>query len=328
MTRKIKLLSLLATIIVLATLSPGAAAQGTVVTGMIMDNRQVPIVGATVCQINTANCTAADINGIFHILLETGKEMNLQVKCLGFNPVEVIIDESTTFPVKITMSSMYVPEDFYVTDNLSNDGTRAAMRSSLSLNAVFTDFAEFTSDLGAHNTDLMDYFSVIGPELGVTVSRLYFGFGLGMGYNYKDDYDTLIIDLKNTSYRLTLGYDLVSSRRVRLTPLISVRWLKYRLMNYPGDRKITLTNYLSERDIDIRFNQAIAIAGLNMEYIMYSAAPGRGDYWSIGAEGGYAVKLNRTPWVYSKGNRLMTDRQIGLNHFTVGLGVSYYTIFR
>jgi len=98
-------------------------------------------------------------------------------------------------------------------------------------------------------------------------------------------------------------------------------------MNYPAERQISLPNYLSERDIDIRFNQTIAVAGLNMEYIMYSA-PGLGDYWSIGAEAGYAVKLNRTPWVYSKGNRLMTDRQIGLNHLTVGLGVSYYTIFR
>ncbi len=197
----------------------------------------------------------------------------------------------------------------------------------MSIIAVFTDFVEFTPELGAYNTDLMDYFSVIGPELGASVSRLYFGFGLGMGYNYKNEHDTLIIDLKNTSYRLTLGYDLVSSRRLRLTPQISVRWLRYRLMNYPAERQISLPNYLSERDIDIRFNQTIAVAGLNMEYIMYSA-PGLGDYWSIGAEAGYAVKLNRTPWVYSKGNRLMTDRQIGLNHLTVGLGVSYYTIFR
>ena len=328
MKRVIKFINLLTTFLVLVTFSWEATAQGKVVTGIITDNRQVPIVGATVCQVNTATCTVADMNGIFHLLLEEDKDMSLQVKCLGFNPVEVVIDESTPLPLTITLSSMYIPDDVFFDDNSGNNGSGSFMRSSLSLNVVFTDFAEFTDELGAYNTDLMDYFSVIGPELGASVSRLYFGFGLGMGYNYKDDNDTLVIDLKNTSYRLTLGYELISSQRLRVTPQISVRWLRYRLMNYSAERKISLTNYLSERDIDIRFNQAIAVAGLNMEYIMYSSAPGRGDYWSIGAEGGYAVKLNRTPWVYSKGNRLMTDREIGLNHLMVGLGISYYTIFR
>lgn len=310
------------------TLSIVAGAQGTIVTGIILDNRQVPIVGATVCQVNTLNCTAADMNGTFNLQLDADKDMSLQVKCLGFNPVEVVIDESTPLPLTINLSPMYIPDDLFFEENITKNSIESFMRSSLSLSVVFSDFAEFTSELGAYNTDLMDYFSVIGPELGASVSRIYFGFGLGMGYNYKDDHDTLVIDLKNTSYRLILGYDLVSTRRLRVTPHLSARWLRYRLMNYPAERKISLTNYLSERDIDIRFNQAIAVAGLNIEFIMDSSAPGRGDYWSIGAEGGYAVKLNRTPWVYSKGNRLMTDREIGLNHLAVGLGISYYTIFR
>ncbi len=129
MKRKIKLLSLLATIVVLTAPSPEAAAQGTVVTGIILDNRQVPIVGATVCQVNTPNCTAADMNGIFHLLLEAGQGMSLEAKCLGFNPVEIVIDEATTFPVKINMTSLYIPDDFYMTDNLISHGSGSFMRS-------------------------------------------------------------------------------------------------------------------------------------------------------------------------------------------------------
>jgi hypothetical protein len=318
----------LATIVLLASLSLVAGAQGTVVTGIIRDDRAVPIVGATVCQVNTSNCTAADMNGIFHLLLEQGKEMNLQVECLGFNPVEVVIDESTAYPLKITLTPAYVPDALFPDDSYSDLSNGVIMRSSLIMDVIFTDFAQFTPSLGSHNTDLMKSFAVIGPELGASFSRVYLGLGIGMGYNYKDDTDTLTVDLKNSSYKLNFGFDLVSSQRIRLTPLISLRWLRYRLMNYPGDRKITLTRYLEERDIELRFNQTVAVAGLNMEYIMYSGLRGSSDYWSFGVAGGYAMKLNRTPWVYSRGNRVMTDNMIGLDPLTFSITISHYSFFR
>lgn len=318
----------LATILLLAALSFAAGAQGTVVTGIIRDDRDVPIAGATVCQVNTSNCSAADRNGIFHLLLEQGKEMNLQVECLGFNPVEVFVDESTSFPVRVTLIPVFIPGEMFVDDSYKNDFRTSVVRSTLGLDAVLTDFTEFAPELGTHNTEVMDYFSVIGPGLGASLSGFSFGIGFGFGYSYKDDYDTLIVDLNNTMYKLNLGYDIVSSRRMRITPFVSLRWLRFRLENYPGERKITLGEYLSERDIDLRFNQTIAVAGLNIEYIMYSGAPGNSDFWSFGLAGGYAAKLNRTPWVYSRGNRIMTDNTIGLNHLTFGLSVSYYTVIR
>jgi len=314
------------TAVLLTALSAVTAAQETVVTGLIRDNRDVPIVGARVCQVNTANCTAADKNGIFHLLLETGKDGSLKVECLGFNPVEVVINESTSFPLNITLTPMYIPDEAFLDDSYSDRSNNIIIRSSLILDAVFTDFTEFAPLLGNYNTDVMDYFSVAGPEFGASVSRIYFGFGVGMGYSYKDDYDTLIIDLNNTSYKLNLGFDLVNTSRIRLTPLLSLRWLKYRLQNYAGERKISLASYLEERDLDLRFNQTIAVAGLNIEYLMYSQTDGHGDYWSVGLFGGYAAKLNRKPWIYSRGNRIMTDDKINFKPATVGISISYYTI--
>lgn len=316
------------TLLILVILPIMAGAQEKVVTGIIQDNRGVPVTGVRVCQVNTSNCTAADLNGIFHLLLDPGKEMSLQVECLGFNPVEVVIDESTELPLKVTLMPMYIPDEVFYDDSYRRGGNKYVMRSTLSMDAVFTDFAEFTPELGSYNTEVMDYFAVIGPELGAIVSRVYFGFGIGFGYSYKDDYDFLVVDLNNTLYKFSLGYDLVSSQRIRLAPLLSVKWLRYRLMNYPDERKITLTSYLAERDIDIRFNQTIAVAGLDLEYLMSAGKNGRSDYWSIGIEGGYAVRLNQTPWVYSKGNRLLTDNQIGLDHLAFGLSISYYTVIR
>jgi len=323
-----KIMKRMQTLLLMAAISVAAKAQGTVVTGIIQDDRAVPITGATVCQVNTSNCTAADMNGLFHLLLEADREMNLKVECLGFNPVEVVIDGSTSFPVRVTLIPSFSTGEMFADDKYQDDVPASVLRSTLGLDAVFTDFSEFAPELGTHNTKVMDYFAVIGPGMGASLSGFSFGIGLGIGYSYKNDYDTLIVDLNYTMYKLNLGYDVVSSRRMRITPFVSLRWLRIRLENYPEERKITLGQYLSERDIDLRFNQTIAVAGLNIEYIMYSGAPGNSDFWSFGLAGGYAAKLNRTPWVYSRGNRIMTDNKIGLNHLTFGLGVSYYTIIK
>jgi hypothetical protein len=312
--------------IVLTAMSLLATAQVTVVTGVIKDNRDVPVTGATVCQVNTANCTVSDRNGIFHLALDQAKGTSLMVECLGFNPVEVVTDESTVYPLTINITPMYIPDEAFFNDEYDHYASGTIMRSSLNMDAFFTDFTEFTLFIGSYNTDLMTFFSVVGPELGASFSRVYFGIGIGMGYGNKDDNDTLAIDINNAAYKLSLGYDLISSRRIRLTPTISARWLRWRLQNYPGERKIPLTTYLSERDIDLRFNQAVAVAGLNLEYLMYSGTAGKGDYWSVGLSGGYAIKINQTPWVYSRGNRLTTDRQINLDPWTISLSISYYTV--
>ena len=303
-----------------------AAAQATVVTGVVKDNRDVAIVGATICQVNTSSCTTSDRNGLFHLTIEQEKGSSLMVECLGFNPVELVIDESVAFPITVRLTPMYILDDVYFDDEFNYTAGTIIMRSSLTLTAVFTDFSEFTPYIGSYNTDLMDFFSVAGPELGTSFSRVYFGLGLGMGYGSKTDSDTIAIDISNSSYYLSLGYDLISSQRIRLTPTITARWLRCRLQNYESDRKIPLTTYLSGRDLDIRFNQAVAVAGLNLEYLMYSGTAGRGDYWSVGLSGGYALKINRTPWVYSRGNRLTTDGQIGLNPLTINFSISYYTV--
>ena len=314
--------------LILAAMQLTAMAQGTLVSGVVRDNRDVPIVGATVCQISTTNCTTSDRNGLFQVLFEQDKGMRLLVECLGFNPVEVIIDESTVYPLTVNLTPMYLPDEGFVDDEYGNFQGGVIMRSALTLNALFTDYSEFTPYIGSYNTDLMRFFSVAGPELGASFARVYFGIGFGMGYGNKDDNDTLAIDISNTSYNLTIGYDLISSRRIRLTPTVTARWLRCRLQNYPGERKIPLTTYLDERDIDIRFNQAIAVAGLNLEYLMYSGTAGKGDYWSVGLSGGYAIRINQSPWVYSRGNRLITDRRIDLSPVAVSLSISYYTIVK
>lgn len=325
MKRSFKLLVRLPLLLLLAAMPLNSSSQGTVVTGIVTDTRHVPIVGARICQVNTSNCTAADVNGIFHLLLETAGDMSLNVTCMGFNPAEKVIDDTTSFPVKIMLTPMYIPDEIFTNDFPENEGADVISRSSLGMDVIFSDFSEFRALLGSFNTDAMDYFAVTGPEIGASLPRFYTGFGVGMGYSYRDNHDTIAVDLNNTQYKLTFGYDIISSHRIRMTPQVSLRWLKYRLRNYSADKKVPLEEYLRDREIDLRFNQTIATAGLNLEYLMYSGHTDRSDYWSFGIFGGYAVKLNRKPWIRSDGNRITTSGAIRLQPFTAGISLSYYT---
>ncbi|HNX82952.1 MAG: hypothetical protein KBB24_06950 [Bacteroidales bacterium] len=325
MNRLLLLAGRLSAMILMSVTSLPALAQGTVVTGIVTDHRNIPIVGVRACQVSSTNCTVSDINGVFHLVLDTGKEKILNVTCPGFNPAEAVISDTTTYPVRITLIPMYVPEGNYVnTDDYSEPG-KIIVRSSLNLSLIFSDFSEFSGLLGTYNTDAMDYFSVTGPEIGASFSGFYTGLGIGFGYRYEDEHDSLAIDLNNTLYKLILGYDVVNSSRIRMTPVLSVNWLKFRLQNYPDERRVPLENYLADREIDLRFNQVVAMAGLNLEYKFYSGINGMSDYWSLGIYGGYAVKLNRKPWIRSDGNRITTDNEIRLKPFTAGISVSFYT---
>lgn len=312
-------------LLLMAALPLTSASQGTVVTGIVTDNRNVSVVGTRICQVNTSNCTTSDVNGIFHLLLGPSGEMSLNVTCPGFNPVEKVITDTTSFPVRIILTPMYIPDEVFMNDFPENQGTDVISRSSIGMDILFSDFTEFRTLLGSFNTDAMDYFAVTGPEIGASFPRFYTGFGLGMGYSYRDDYDTVAVDLNNTQYKLSFGYDIISSHRIRMTPLVSLRWLKYRLRNYSADKKVPLEEYLRDKEVDLRFNQIIATAGLNLEYIMYAGQAERSDYWSFGIFGGYAVKLNQKPWIRSDGNRITTSGAIRLQPFTAGISISYYT---
>jgi len=326
--RKIKPAVRLSVIIIMAVLALPARSQGTVVTGIITDNRNVPIVGVRACQVNSTNCTVSDINGVFHLVLEADKGKNLNVTCPGFNPAEVSIDETTVFPVTISLMPLYLSEGEFANEDEYNPGSKVTTRSGLGFDLILSDFSEFSTLLGSYNTEAMDYFAVTGPEIGASFQRVYTGVAIGMGYSYKENYDTLVVDLNNTLFKLNLGYDIISTRRIRMTPLISLRWMKCRLRNYPGEKRVTLENYLREKETDLRFNQTIAVAGLNLEYLMYNGNAGISDYWSIGIFGGYAVKLNRKPWIWSDGNRITTDSAVRLNPITAGISLSYYTSSR
>ncbi len=317
------ILKSLPALLLLSLLPVTGIAQGILATGVVTDNRGVSITGVSVCQGNSANCTATDPEGMFKLLLEPDNEMLLRVTCPGFNPASAVITDSTAFPLKITMTPMFYDFHELRGDPVEEATGRVIIRATLGLDIFTADFSAYSSLLGEHNTEALNYFALTGPEISASFPRLYTDIGIGSGYIYHKKIDTIIVDLTNTLYKFSLGYNLINSERVRLTPLVSVRLLRSRLKNFSGERKIPIEEYLQNREIDLRFRQAMAVAGVNLEYIFHSGLNAFSEQWSVGIFGGYQLKLHQYPWIRSAGNRITGGRAVRLSPFTAGISISF-----
>ncbi len=325
MTNPANIKFLLILSLVLFTTPGRLFSQERVVTGTVTDHRNLPVTGVTVCRVNSTDCTSTDLSGLFHLFIAGEGDVWLRITCPGFNPAEATVSDTTRLPLRITLTPLaYYGEDLTGEPD-DNSYSRFALRSALAIDIFRTDFSEFTALLGEHNTAALAYQALTGPEIGVSGLPLSASLGLGLGYKYSEKHDTFIVDQSSRLIKLTVGYDLVSSARIRLTPQLSVRWLRTRLQNYDAERKITLEKYLRNGETDLRFNQTMAVAGVNLEVLFYTGMKGFGDYWSVALFGGYPVRLHRTPWIWSAGNRITTDSTIKISPLTAGITLSFYT---
>ncbi|MBP8849052.1 MAG: hypothetical protein KBG80_00715 [Breznakibacter sp.] len=90
------------------------------------------------------------------------------------------------------------------------------------------------------------------------------------------------------------------------------------------NRKIELDTYLINRDLDIRINHTYAVFGLDFVYKMYRNNIFFSDYWTLGLFSGYRIKLNETPWVYSRENRLLSSNKIDITNFDTSFYIAFH----
>lgn len=283
------------------------------ISGRVLNNYCEPLTGVSVCQRNSSNCVFSDINGEFHLLYDSEFSPTIILSSIGFHPVEIHGIDTITQPLTITMFEelVYYP--------ISHPHPRE-FGVILFLKADFLpkDFSEFKPLLNDYNVDLMNLSSgFFSFEFAGTYKSYY--AGLNWGYSHSRDYkhDSLDIKFNSNQYGLHFGYNLINSTRFIVTPKVAVAWNRHRLTNNDKDRKIPIEQYVAERDIDIRFNQLTGFAGLSLSYKIYNNILS-GDYWTVGIYGGYSFKMNDNPWIYSKGNRLISDSKINMKNYNLG----------
>lgn len=181
---------------------------------------------------------------------------------------------------------------------------------------ISQNFNEFQSVLNFYNTDILNQSNQ--PLLwGISGSLNHYTLGVQFGSRNQEEYnhDSLKIKLNTTIYGINLGYNLIDNKRWIISPLVSLKWYRYRLLNSQKSDEILLTDYLQNRDLDIRINQAICITGINIAYKSYKYMFMPCDFWTFGLQGGYPFKLHDKPIIFSNQNRLTSDYKINYGKF-------------
>lgn len=193
-----------------------------------------------------------------------------------------------------------------------------------SLDIINVDFSDFESVLGSYNVENMNKAgSVFVTEIAGTYKRYYLGISFGYkGADY-NKHDSLDIEFNTLQTGLHFGYNLIDSKRFLITPKVALKWNRYRLINSDNENEIPIEQYITERDLDLRFNQLTGFVGLNLSVKLYQFNIEHTDYWALGFYGGYLFKLNNSPYVYSSKNRLTTNREIGIKDYNFGFYISY-----
>ncbi len=225
-----------------------------------------------------------------------------------------------TFSLGVKPFAQEDESPYYLKEKRVDWGVYGALR----VDFVAHDFSDFEEELGVDNIYLMNLNSgLLALEFGGRLNRWVSGFNFGFS-SRSDDNDSVSIRFTATQCEFNVGYIVVNGNRFRLTPMVEFKWRRNRLTNSDLNRKIELDTYLINRDLDIRINHTYAVFGLDFVYKMYRNNIFFSDYWTLGLFSGYRIKLNETPWVYSRENRLLSSNKIDITNFDTSFYIAFH----
>lgn len=302
-------------------------AQEKVITGKVTDSTGEALIGVAIYQVNSFDGTHTDHDGLFHLLIDEQYPSQLEIRLFGYHPVFISNADTISDLLRVKMiADTSVYNHFYKNSQESYSKQRLKFGFILFLQAdfIFNDFEDFRSVLKDYNVDLMNKSrGIFSVEMAGTYKSYYAGLNIGWASigNYR--HDSLDIEFNTAQYGLHFGYNLLNSKRILFTPKVAVKWNRYRLLNNDKESRIPIEQYVSERDIDLRFNQITGFIGFNLSYKIKNFNVLSTEYWTVGVYGGYAFKLNDNPWIYSRGNRLTSSRKISVENYNLGIHFSF-----
>ncbi len=290
------------------------------VIGCVKDTFNNPIPAVSIYQTDYSNQIYSDKNGYFHILVDQDLEKTITFQSHRHKSLSIhSIDTITQFQNIVLQSS----------DSLQNLPTyyrrgrrKKSFRMAMQMDLIFPSFDQFSDEIGKYNTDILNGFhGVINMELTNIYKRRTIGFGYGLLFS-EFDTDSLDMEVIKTQWTLSLGYRVIDSRRFLFKPNVGVKWYKYRLLNYEKEAGIPLSQYLKNRDLDLRFNQATGYLGADIAFKIHpknNTSYHPGAYWTVGFYGGYLFRLHKEPYLYARRNRIRTNLEIDLNNYNFGI---------
>ena len=166
-------------------------------------------------------------------------------------------------------------------------------------------FSSYRNQLEDYNINILNSSEVFfGINFKYQFEKHCIGLDLGFA-KYKDDYlDSLHLGVNGLMSALSYSYIIINREKWEFSPMISARWFRYRLMNSNINYDLSLSQYLEDRDLDLRFNQGIGFLGGKFNFKIPQPYEERLINVNIGIYGGYQFKLHPSTMLYSRRNQL------------------------
>ncbi len=288
-----------------------------VLIGTVYTVNKEPLPGVSVSQGNNQSyySTISDKDGEFAIRVKEKEGKSIAFRFPGYVTVALSDIDTIIHPLFILMKEDTLASYGKQSGYSPVDHHHFGFITTMGVEGMFVDFSEFKSALGSYNTEFMSGSDgSFNFEFAATYKRFLAGIGLGFSTSDNPKNDSLKVGFNTLQYNFDFGFKVFNFKRLAISPLIGFKWKRYRIINSNINRKIPIETYLSEKDLDIRFNQTYSSAGLRIEYKPKSSDY-RYSYWTVGVDGGFILPLNKVPWTYSRKNRLITDKELRIDNY-------------
>ena len=329
--------------LIFSAMSIYSLAQERIITGKVFHKNDIQLPYVQVCQPNSHNFNFTDNYGVFHLVVNEKLDKNMIISLEGFTTKTIAIDSAKSYySIELVRDTTHILSEINGVDYRSSSSNyhtytqdnsniqkfepqeKTALEAFVRLDMIFNDFQSFTPLLGESNIYLLNEFT---PMSVFGLNFKYHRFSYGLGFGFQDNTDStefLDLNLYEYQYALHFGYDILNSKHFAITPMVQLKWYIFNLHNSDWGDNIPLEQYLTYKELDIKFNQLTGFVGCNLSYKTGISYGGLGNI-GVGVYGGYIFKLSDKPWIYSEENYLRTDKKIDIKNLNFGLYFMLYS---
>jgi len=287
-----------------------------VVFGRVKNENDNPLVDVNVFQQQYYNMSRTDSRGIFSYVVDSSLVDTLTFDRVGYAPFQIAITDTMTSPVHIELQ--VDEEEWRRVTNRHWSPQGGGLRFNADI--ITEKFDAFEKDLGRENIETLNRMAgIFSMELLMKGRYLQTGFSFGFIETDNVDPDSINIDLRNTLVGLSLSYLLIDQAKFYLYPNFSFKHYRYRLINSQFEDDLTLSQFVTNPDWDLRLNQSVGVVGFESGFKFRTKNMVETAYWAIGAYGGYLFKLHGRPVIRSTQSRILPNETIDVRNFNFGI---------
>lgn len=286
------------------------------VSGIVVSSLDfTPLNNVEVCINYEFHCINTTNRGRFFTLISNDFKIDsITFSRDGYRDTTLYFDGSIPDLIKVVM-------DTGITYSLVEPSDKPFLGGALSIGVDYAkiDFGEFAPYFPEGSIDSLEANQLMLQfNLDMIINRFQFGFRFGMSGGEDEQLnDSIQTKTGSNLYDLHCSYSILRTRLITLGPMVGLKWYRYRLQIFDSRDEILLTNYLNDRELDIRFNQLSSFVGLN--FMLKQNDGNHSGGFIIGGYIGYLIPLSSQPWIRTKHNKLYAFEEVNLPQLNFGI---------